>query len=549
MRTFVSVLRVQLLQQYRPGRDDRKRQNRLLLTGLALVPFAVMLFGLFSALAAAGRQLGAPALGIELALVTGMVAAVMFGMTYIISTLYYGRDMNLLLPLPLPPVAILWAKFVLILLGELISLAIFYWPAVLGFAAVSKTGPAFWLLTLPVFITLPIIPLCLATLLSMGLMAATSRRINRDAVRIVLSLVSLGLLLGFQTFQRYAVGGSFGNGLTSEGMAAMQRLLADGGLLDMVGRYFPPSVWAARGLTGDVRSLFLYLAAVVVAGLVTAFVAQRLLLRGLVGVDEKRATGARLTKGELRQQAARTTSPVLAVFRRENRMFNRTPVFLMQGLTPFLLAPIYVLMPMISSGGLHGAIAAVSSQRIDGRAAMIAFGVVQFMFLTNPIASTAISRDGRFIWYGRTLPVRPIDEINGKLLHVLVWSGAFVLIACGLLISVVHPSPLLAIAFTIANLSGAVTVSELGMLTDIRSPRLAWTNPQQAFKGNFNGVVTNLVYLLALTVIALPLAFFLRGNPTLACSLAAITFAVIAAGFHQRLARTATEQYDQLQAD
>jgi ABC-2 type transport system permease protein len=221
----------------------------------------------------------------------------------------------------------------------------------------------------------------------------------------------------------------------------------------------------------------------------------------------------------------------------------------MQGLTPFLLAPIYVLMPMISSGGLHGAIAAIGSQRIDGQAAMIALGVVQFMFLTNPVASTAISRDGRFIWYGRTLPVRPIDEVNGKLLHVLAWSGAFVLIACGLLIWVVHPSALLAITFTIANLSAAITASELGMLTDIRSPRLAWTNPQQAFKGNFNGVVTSLLYLLALTAIALPLAFFLRGNPILACSLAAVIFGAIAVAFHQQLVRVATEQYDQLQAE
>jgi hypothetical protein len=229
MRTFVSVLRVQLLQQYRPGKDDRKRQSRLLLTGLALVPFAAMLFGLFSALAAAGMQLGAPALGVELALVTGMVAAVMFGMTYIISTLYYGRDLSLLVPLPLPPVTILWAKFALIMLGELMSLAIFYWPAVIGFAVVCRTGPLFWLLAVPIFITLPVIPLCLATLLAMGLMAATSRRINRDAVRVMLSLISLGLLLAFQTFQRYAVGGSFGNGLTTEGVAAMQRLVADGG--------------------------------------------------------------------------------------------------------------------------------------------------------------------------------------------------------------------------------------------------------------------------------------------------------------------------------
>ncbi|MGE5560319.1 MAG: putative ABC transporter permease subunit [Chloroflexota bacterium] len=495
MRAFIGLLRLQLKQQFRPRRGRRFGSAAVLLLPLAFIPLFMILGQFYQSITMAGAALGAPAVGIELAIMVSMLAGAMLGLTYIISSFYYSADLQLLIPLPIRPESVLYAKFVILLLNELVSVAVLYLPAMVGYSVVMRPGPSFWLLATLTMLLLPVIPLGVAALLAMGMMALTNGRVNRDALRVTLSIAFIVVWVGFQSLQRLWLADSIGGSMTPQGLAAMQRLLQSGGLLEVVGRYFPPSVWATRGILGQWQPLLLFVAATLAVACVLAAAASRLFYRGLVGGDERRAGRRSRTSEQLAAATSRASSPAVAVFWREVRQFNRTPVFLMQGLMPALMAPIYIVMPLLSRGGL-AALSGIANLKNSPGTLILGVGLTQFLLSMTPIAATAFSREGGRFWMSRSLPLSGRDQMRGKLMHVMAVSGLYVLLFTLLAVLFVRPDALHVLVFIVANLLGAMILGCIGLRIDLASPRLDWTEPQQAFKGNYNSLFALLLYAL-----------------------------------------------------
>lgn len=534
MSAFFSLLKLQLKQQFRPGRGRRFGRATCLLLPLAFLPLFLILASFYGSL---------PGLAIELAILVAMLAGVMFGLNYILASLYYATDLPLLIPLPLAPQTVLYAKFALVWLSELVSLAVFYLPAIVGYGQRMHPGASFWLLALAVFALLPFIPLAVATLLALALMAATNRRVNRDHLRVAGGLLFILLWTGLQSLQRYWVNRDFAAGLTAEGVAALQRLARPGGPIDLVGRCFPPSVWATRALLGDWRSLLLFVGATLAVGCVLAAVARAFFYRGLVGGDERPRRRRAFSADRPLAALGHTGSPTLAVFWREVRQFNRTPVFLMQGLMPALMAPVYVLMPLLSEGKLS-ALRAAAEGGAQPAVLLAAIGATQLLLAMAPVASTAFSREGAGFWLSRALPLSGRDQVRGKLLHAMVVSALHVSLFTGALAIVLRPSPAELLVFVVTNLLGAAVHSAIGLRIDLASPKLAWSDPQQAFKGNYNSLYALVIYAPILLVIGGCTALLLRFGQAVAYGLGTMLLATAAALAHREAVAYADRRYD-----
>ena len=172
----------------------------------------------------------------------------------------------------------------------------------------------------------------------------------------------------------------------------------------------------------------------------------------------------------------------------EIRLFMRNPGFVLNGLIGYILFPMMAILPKFApmeDGNPFALIGQVAS------AELIMGGIALFFVVTSAmsmIPATTFSREGRYLWFPRTLPLTIDQILAGRIL------GAQVINVCGSLLSVIA----FAVVFRfppLAVLSGCVlgvllSTGFAGLLTvlDLARPMLNWTNPVKAVKSNLNSI-------------------------------------------------------------
>ena len=101
-----------------------------------------------------------------------------FWSLYVLSAFYFSHDLTLLIPLPFRPWEVLTAKLLTIMTGQ-------YLPIILTFVARcfgvrTQAAPVYWLAAALVFLGLPVLPLIIATVLSVVLMRLVNMSRRKD---------------------------------------------------------------------------------------------------------------------------------------------------------------------------------------------------------------------------------------------------------------------------------------------------------------------------------------------------------------------------------
>ncbi|MEW8979149.1 MAG: hypothetical protein AB2385_12150 [Symbiobacterium sp.] len=498
MRHVWPLLRVTLIQTWRGNLErfsgTRSRTGLLLLPLLALafIPLFVMITLMYVGLYRGLELFGQPELMLTLALTAGQLACLVFGVLYVLSVFYFSKDLKYLIPLPLRPSEIVVAKLTAVMLNEYITMAPLVLPALAVYGVLADVGPLYIPFALLIFLMLPVVPLVLAALFSLVLMRVTNLRRNRDLLRVFGALIGVALALLIQFSSRFQQ-----NGVDP---AEIQRLIQEQQpLVEGIARWVVTSVWGTQALQAGSPALgipgFLLFTAAVSAALAALVLgAERLFFGGLLGGDESRASGRQVTRSALARQTARVRSPLAALLLREVRLLNRNPTFLLSAVVVPLLLPIIAIIPLAGADGpLQGIDIARWADRPWTPVAVL--GTLFFLNAASVVPSSAISREGRWFWISRSLPVPPRLQIHAKQLHSLLFSLLNLAVVVGAMAWFGLATPRnLAVALVGGPLTGALT-GYTGLLVDVMRPHLTWTDPQQAMKGNTNSLLAMLVNL------------------------------------------------------
>ena len=218
------------------------------------------------------------------------------------------------------------------------------------YGILAKAGLPYWINAAAVYALLPVIPLALVSLLVIGMMRLVNLSRKKDVLIIVGSLVLIALGIGLQ----FLVNRSAGSRINQQ--ALLDFLTAPDSLLKRAGAIFPPCIWATKALVGGFsRSGLLHL--LLLAGASLAFlygilvVAERLFYRGLIGLGEISGRKKALSRREMARRVSSGRRPIRAIFRREWRIMNRTPIFLLNGVLTVAIIPVlFLLMTKMGSG-------------------------------------------------------------------------------------------------------------------------------------------------------------------------------------------------------
>ena len=568
LRRFVSVVRAGLRANFGLAvlkhRLFKEKKDRWLvpLIGLAALGVVPMFYGivlLIENVFVVLKPMGQERLLLSSGILAGEILILLFGIYYVIAAFYFSRDLEFLIPLPLRPGEVMASKFAVIVINEYLTVAAIVLPVVITWGVLARAKAGVWINAVLVYLALPVIPLAIVSLAVVAMMRFINVSRKKDALILVGSLALIGLSFVVQLGLGRSAGAK-GTEASAEALAAF--FTSPDSLLYKFGSIFPPGIWAtkaiAAGFTGEGLAnlaLFLGVSVALFAGMIV--VAEKLFYRGLVGLGETTGKRRLLTRDQMARRVTSGRRAFAAIFGREWKIMNRTPIFLLNGVLVSVFVPaVFVLMATIDPGtggdGRGGDPMALVRAMMAANPLIVILGSALFMTICGSIngtASSTFSREGAEFWISRVIPVAPREQAAAKFLHsyLVAMLGAVtasIVAAVFFHLSVAHLLP----AF-ILSMAAGVLLTAVGMMIDLARPLLDWTNPQKAIKQNLNVLLALLADIGILTGV-----FFgakaligakLGTNVVLGIVFVALT--TLAAAGYMALLRFADRRYPQIE--
>ena len=544
---------------------EKKDRWLVPLVGVALLGVVPMFYGLvllvhnvYLVLRPMGQERALLSFGI----LAGQLLVLLFGIYYVIAAFYFARDLDLLIPLPLRPGEVMASKFAVVVINEYLTVSAVVLPIVITLGVVSRAGAGYWVNAALVYLALPVIPLALVSLAVVALMRVINVSRKKDALILVGSLVLIGASVAVQVGLGRSAGGhgqgAGGMQATAESLAAF--FTSPNSLLNRVGAFFPPAIWATRAIAGGfsregLAHLALFLG--VSIGLFAAMVAlaEKLFYRGVIGLGETTGKKRRLSRDEMSRRVSSGRRAFAAVFGREWKIMNRTPIFLLNGvLVSVLLPALFVLMASVDTGGgggQGGDTMSLLKMLMESNPLIVILGAALFMTICGSIngtASSTFSREGAQFWISQVIPVAPREQAVAKFAHSYLVATLGVVtsaVVAGVFLHV--KAAHLAVGAGLALVAG-VLLTAVGMIIDLARPLLDWTNPQKAIKQNLNVLLALLADAGILTAFFFGVKALIKAQlaPNAVLAIVFVGLAALSAVGYVALLRFADKRYPEI---
>lgn len=519
MSAFLSLLIINLnlnfgisALKYRYTREGKPKWEPVLIAAgilVGAVPLAalyiLMTFGVF----VAGKALNQPEMVITVSFVAAQVIIMIFGIFYTLGSFYFSRDLNILIPLPLRPYEVLGSKLLVIMLNEYLTVLPLLLPPLIVYGTGTGQGVFYWLKGIAIIAAVPAIPLTAGALFIVLLMRMVNLRRRKDLLVVLGGFLGIFLAFGINlVLSRLPRGGE---------QELLNSLFAsNGGIVDQIGKRFPPAIWATRGLSqpglGGTGYFLLFICVSLLLFLALLWLGNRIFYKSVLSGQEV-ARRARVATGEqLDRRYAKAVSPVIAVCLREWKILLRTPVYALNGLVGSITGPLLIVfMLFLQRSNEEGRqlFEKLSAPEAAFPVALAGLGLMLFTGGVNIVSATSISREGSAFWISKMLPMSPREQVTGKFLNGFAVSALGVLATAVILAAFIGVSLPRVLTVTLIALLAAVVFNSAGLMLDLLHPKLKWNSEQEAMKQNINGMFILLITMLFTGLLAVPAAILL----------------------------------------
>lgn len=548
MRKYLSLTRVLLKNSMGMMSDGKsKKALNVFIYGVlavCMIPLGFTLYMMFNTAMAQLQPLQQEGAILALGFHISSLVTFLFSIFLIPSIFYFSKDSETLLALPLPPQTILSAKFSVCLVYEYAFTLIVCVPLYIAYANNAAIGIPYILLALVIFITLPIYPLVLSSIITMLLMRFVPFFKNRDRFNMIAGILSIILAFGFSF--------AMNSGTIAEDPNALISMLTQGNnsMISLFSKIFPAIPFAAEALiSSDALQLVYYILITCAALAVLVILGKWLYFKGAIGFSETKSSRKELSAKDFARVSRH--SKVRTYLIKELRLLIRTPVYAINCIGMCILMPIMLLVIFITAD------ADVLLQQLpditpylDGMLpyAVLAGMASGFLFSNlNMISSTAISREGTNISFMKYIPMSLKQQLQAKVLSGILMSVISMLLT---MVCVYFLLPIFPLTWYFAAAAASLITIVLGnyasLALDILHPKLVWEQEAAAVKQNMSGIVSMLAGM-AMTVVTCVLLFILPDDYLL-FGTAGMVIVCIAVDvvFYMRLDSFAQKRFHQL---
>ena len=439
----------------------------------------------------------------------GMILFMIFGLAIIqtifssINILYFTKDSEYLLPLPLKPYQIILARTNVMLIAEYVIIFLIGFIPLVMYGILTGAGIVYYLTMILSVILVPILPVLLISMLVMFIMSFAKLTKNRNRFQLFATLLVLAIIIAISI----STSGTKQD-LTNEEMAQM--VVQANGMIELVKGYVPTVDYLMEALTTN--SLFTAIVEVlktlgitIIGFIVYMLIAQKIYFKGLVG--NLFGGGASSSNKEINQKEYRNSKLYKSYVGKEFKNMARNPVFLMQCLIPAVLIPIIMVVVVYAGLNSDGMGLEQITQMIQQMStntffiACIILGVIQFFTMFIYISITAISRDGENAVFMKYIPVSLYKQYMYKIIPNIIMNIVTIIITLGMAEYLLNLPVITLIAlFVVATIMG-ILQSIAMIIVDLKRPKLNWDSEYAVAKQNLNLVFPVLLAMVNIVIL------------------------------------------------
>ncbi|SDP24138.1 putative ABC transporter permease subunit [Halobacillus aidingensis] len=480
------LMRVMVKMQLSMANKSSMEKFGYIMIGLMMIPFGLLILffiqGIIGNMYAALEPIGNEGviLGLLFVMMTFIFCFTSIGT--VLSSFYFAEDVESFISLPFQPYQILFGKSAVPFLSLYGLNTILLLPSLVFYGIHSGSGVLYYLLGFIVWALTPIIPFVLTAIVLMFIMRFANISKNKDRTKVLVGLLGFVFAIGINVLVRLDSG--TGN--------AAEMLTQQNALLELVTKFFPTAYFSSIALTdiGSWTGLFYFLLFVALSlGAILLFltVGQRFYFKGVLGLSG----GKRSEFDEEKvQKHVKQQSILMSLWKKEIRIIFRTPTFFTQIVVQSLFFPVFLIIIMMldPNGPLTGW--GTQLNVIEGKKVILGmFGLTVVALGINPASFSSVSRDGKSWFNHLYLPIPASKVILSKLLVSFFMNFlSILLLSLAALIVLKVPFIIWFLWFVISLITGWIA-SIAGLIIDLYTPKLNWTDEREVFKGRFIGIV------------------------------------------------------------
>ncbi len=470
---------------------------------IALIAYFLGIFGFVSyGMITMLNEMGQPAVFIGVSLFGVAILVLIQSLISSMNLFYFSKDVEYILPLPLKPYEIIIAKFNTLLITEYFVVFAFLLSPFVIYGIITGAGFLYYVYSLIVLLIFPILPALISSIIVMIIMSFSGVIKNKDKFQTIATTISIILIIGVSMFMT-----SMDSGTDEE---SIQMLMQYNGMVEKIDDYFitlGDSINALvnyNELTGLLSVLTLLLITVL-AYIIFILIGQKIYFKGAIGAVYSGKNKKRSNKDidYTKQNVAKT------YIKKEFANLFKNSVFFTQCILPALLMPVILLVSgFAGSGGIEelkaGGLFDVQVENTIGLCVMI--GISLFMYSTNFIPVTAISRDGENAVFMKYIPIKLSSQCTYKIVPAVAMNMVTTIIVIALATFVFKLNLIFILASFIVLLLFSIVYSYLMIIIDLKRPKLKWDTEYAVVKQNLN-TVWGFVFEIAAIIVLFGIGF------------------------------------------
>lgn len=419
-----------------------------------------------------------------------------------ISLLYYTKDNEYILPLPIKSSQIIMAKTNVLIITEYIMESIIGLIPLILYGILTGAGILYYITMTIILLVFPILPILLVSLLIMIIMSFAKLTKNRNRFQIIATIILIVVIFFFSTSIQKTEG-------TQEELIKL--ITQANGLVQMIEGYFPTLGMAINALTANnvlttIGNISILILTTIAIYCIYVVLAQKLYFKGTVG---NLSSGIK-TKKKLNEKVAFKKSNLAKTYiGKEFKILLRNPVFLLQCILPAVLFPVLFIGISLLGANNSGDEEIKQMMRalntIGNKESILigagVLGVLQFFSMFIYISVTAISREGRNAVFMKYIPVSLMKQLEYKIAPNIIMN-IFTNLVTVILVQILLKLPIsYLILIFISSIIIAVLQSYLMILVDLKKPKLEWSSEYAVVKQNINLAWPVVMSLANITII------------------------------------------------
>ena len=426
-------------------------------------------------------------------LITCALIVLIFGIIFLISTLYLSKDTDFFSVLPVKSHVVFAAKIAFVYIMETALVAALALPLLIAYGIIIRAWALYYVITFLLIFIVPALPLVLAAILGIPVMFIASKLKNRGVVALLFYMVLFGALFGVYIYFIWAMGN-----ISEEAIYSLFN-----GISAVLNAFYPYKAlaYAACGFSSfglsigisTVVNLLIFIGSSVVLAVILLFAAKFMYSQSVKANNQ--TDNSKAKKSEFK-----TATSFRALVKREYLSSMRTTQTAFQCyfvmLLPIIVSIIFGIMitrtsAMFANFAEEGVDIGMSVQSVR----LMSFCTLAAIFATmGNAASTTFSREGGAIASLKILPIGIKSILKAKIMSWLFLAVPTAVIAVVTVnaFSFEWQSFLLSV-FLLVPLAAMFVI--FGALWDLSAPKLKWTDPMQAIKHNGHVTIAQLISL------------------------------------------------------